>query len=73
MFGQTFCSEETRRKLSEANKGKNNSRWIHFTEDEINKMQAYRNAGDSYEAIGKRFNVSLNTIKRRLNSLERGE
>ena len=64
-------SAEIRRKLSEAQKDNKSSCWIHFTEDELKKMQVYRNAGNSYNAIGRKFNVSPKTIKRHLNSLER--
>ena len=59
-------SKEHKRKLSKSHKGKKSGRWIHFTEDEINKMRAFKDAGDSYNAIGRKFNVSPQTIKRRL-------
>ena len=59
-------SEEAKRKISESIKGKKHWNWIRFTEDEIDKMRDYRNAGDSYKTISKRFNTSRQTIKRRL-------
>ena len=64
-------SEKTKQKISETHKGNKNYNWINFTEEELQKMQAYRNAGDSYETTSKRFNTSPNTVTRRLNSLER--
>ena len=67
------CSEEMRRKISKAisgvnhpNYGKKPGNWINFVEDEINKMKELRKSGISYEAIGKIFNVSRNTIRNRI-------
>ena len=59
-------SEETRRKMSEAQMDKKNSCWINFTEEELEKMRELRESGATYGEIAKLFDVSPQTITRRI-------
>jgi DNA invertase Pin-like site-specific DNA recombinase len=70
MYGK-HLSKETRRKMSEAKKGKKPPNWLEFTGEDIAKMKALREAGCTYKEISKKYRVSRRTITRRIKQLER--
>ena len=69
--GKTL-SKETRRKISISRKGiyakENHPCWIEFTDEEIEDMKSLKNSGYSYTEIGKKYGVSLWTVRRRITS-----
>lgn len=62
-------SDETKHKISEAlkwQKGESHPQYICFSSGDMAKMREMRGAGFSYRKIGERFDVSGETIRRRM-------
>jgi len=67
LYGK-HLSESHRKKLSIAHSGNNAYQWISFTDDELKQMNEMRNNGLTYENIAETFNVSRQTVTRRMES-----
>lgn len=57
------CGCSSRRFISEAQKGKENHRKLHFTKEQVDRMVELHNQKISLKEIGKEFGVTANPIK----------